>query len=553
MDAGMESPTPMVRRGWAIPAAAVLPWSSDRTGRRTRAPAWLWLPVLAIGCLALLPLVYLVIRSSDGSAQAWQTLLRPKTVQVLANTLLLVGAVSVATTALALPLAWLTVRTDLPGRRFWSTALVLPLVVPSYVGALALVAALGPRGLLQQMLEPFGVAALPSIYGFWGAWLALTLFTLPFPLLSIRAALAGLDPSLEEAARSLGMPARAAFWRVTVPRLRPAIGAGGLLVALYTIGDFGVVSLLRYDSFARAIYTAYRSSFDRAAAALLALALLLLTLVFLAAERRVRGRATLHRVGAGSGRRARDVRLGRWRWPALALCAAVVLLALGLPLVVLAYWALRFLLADGEASPYLLAATRVSFALGLATAVLATLAALPVAILRVRFGGRLAVVVERIAHLTYALPGIVLAIAFVAISVRTPWYQTFPILVVAFALRFLPQAVGAAQLSLLQINPRLEDAARGLGRSFLATLWQVTVPLARPGVLAGALLVLLTTMKELPITLLLLPTGARTLPTLIWTNAADARYGEAALPALLLVALTSGPAFLLARREHATI
>src|SRR5690606_18082168 len=134
-------------------------------------------------------------------------------------------------------------------------------------------------------------------------------------------------------------------------------------------------------------------------------ALLLLTLVFLAAERRVRGRATLHRVGAGSGRRARDVRLGRWRWPALALCAAVVLLALGLPLVVLAYWALRFLLADGEVSPYLLAATRVSFALGLATAVLATLAALPVAILRVRFGGRLAVVVERIAHLTYALPG----------------------------------------------------------------------------------------------------------------------------------------------------
>lgn len=551
MYAGTESRSPLARRGQASLIPANLRWAAARSHPLARPPAWLWLPVLAVGILAMLPLVYLVVRASDGSAQAWHTLLRPKTLRVLANTLLLIGAVAFATTALALPLAWLTVRTDLPGRRFWSTALVLPLVVPSYVGALALVAALGPRGMLQQVLEPFGVGALPSIYGFWGAWLALTLFTLPYPLLTIRAAWQGLDPSLEDAARGLGLSARAAFWRVTLPQLRPAIGAGGLLVALYTVGDFGVVALLRYDSFARAIYTAYRSSFDRAAAAILALALLALALVFLAAERRVRGRATLHRVGAG--RRARDVRLGRWRWPAFALCAGVVLLALGLPLVVLAYWAIRFLLAEGEAGPYLLAAARVSLALGLATALLATVAALPVAALRVRFGGRLGAVVERVTHLTYALPGIVLAIAFVAIGIRTPWYQTFPILVVAVALRFLPQAIGATQVSLLQVSPRLEDAARGLGRGLLATLWHVTAPLARPGVLAGALLVLLTTMKELPITLLLLPTGARTLPTLIWSNAADARYGEAALPALLLVALTSGPAFLLARRDRATV
>jgi iron(III) transport system permease protein len=521
-----------------------------RTARRP--PIWLWLPALVVGVIVLLPLVYLVVRASEGGEAAWFVIARPRTVEIVLNTVTLVVAVAGSTVVIAVPLAWLTTRTDLPGRRFWATVSVLPLVLPSYVGALVFVAALGPRGMLQGWLEPLGVERLPSIYGFWGSWLALTLFTYPYTYLSVRAACRGLDPGLEEAARGLGLNARQTFFRITLPQLRPAIGAGALLVALYTLGDFGVVSLLRFDAFTRAIYVQYQTAFDRSAAAALALLLVAFTVTLLVVETGIRGRATLYRLGSGSARLAKPAALGRWRYPAVGFCATVALLALGLPLAVLGYWLVRTLL-ERDAGQHLLPAMLTSLTLGAWTAVLATVAAVPLAILAVRYPGWPGRLAERSSYLGYALPGIVLAIAFVALGVRTPWYQTLPLLILACAVRFLPQAVGSTRLSLLQVSPRLEEAARGLGRSLPRVIWEVTLPLARPGLLAGAALVLLTTMKELPVTLLLLPVGERTLPTLIWTAAGDTRYGEAALPALVLIAVSALPTLVLAVREKVAI
>ena len=519
---------------------------------RRRPPIWLWLPALIVGVIVLLPLLYLVARASEGGEAAWFVIARPRTVEIVLNTVTLVVAVAASTVVIAVPLAWLTTRTDLPGRRFWATVSVLPLVLPSYVGALVFVAALGPRGMLQGWLEPLGVERLPSIYGFWGSWLALTLFTYPYTYLSVRAACRGLDPGLEEAARGLGLNARQTFFRITLPQLRPAIGAGALLVALYTLGDFGVVSLLRFDAFTRAIYVQYQTAFDRSAAAALALLLVAFTVTLLVVETGIRGRATLYRLGSGSARVAKPAALGRWRYPAVGFCATVALLALGLPLAVLGYWLGRTLL-ERDAGQHLLPAMLTSLTLGAWTAVLATVAAVPLAILAVRYPGWPGRLAERSSYLGYALPGIVLAIAFVALGVRTPWYQTLPLLILACAVRFLPQAVGSTRLSLLQVSPRLEEAARGLGRSLPRVIWEVTLPLARPGLLAGAALVLLTTMKELPVTLLLLPVGERTLPTLIWTAAGDTRYGEAALPALVLVAISALPTLVLAVREKVAI
>lgn len=507
-------------------------------------------PALVVALLALLPLLYLVVRGTSDLALLFQNLWRLRTLQVLGNTLLLVGAVAISTTALAVPLGWLTARTDLPGRQFWTIALTLPLVVPSFVAALAFIAALGPRGLVQQILEPIGVSRLPSLYGFWGAWLILTLSTLPYAFLTVRAALMGFDASQEEAARSLGLGPWQAFRRATLPQLRPAIALGGLLCALYTLGDFGVVTLLRYDSFTQAIYTSYRSSFDRSTAAGLSLFLTLIAVIALVLEARVRGQATLHRVSSGVRRPAPVVRLGRWRWPSLMLSGVVVAASLGLPLAVLGYWCARQVLTQ-ITSTHLLEATQTSIVLGLGAAVIAGVAAVPVAVLSVRYPSTLSHVIERATYLTYAMPGIVIAVAFVAITVRTPWYQTMGILMLACACRYLGQAVGATRVSLLQISLRLEEAARGLGASLPGALWRVTLPLARPGWLAGILLVFLTTIKELPITLLLIPAGERSLPTLIWTAAGDARYGEAAVPALLLVAITAIPTYLLAHRRQA--
>jgi iron(III) transport system permease protein len=403
--------------------------------------------------------------------------------------------------------------------------------------------------LLQGWLGGVGVERLPAIYGFWGSWLTLTLFTYPYVFLAVRTALRGLDPALEEAARCLSRGPWRTFLTCTLPQLRPAIAAGALLAALYSVGDFGVVTLLRYDAFTRAIYVQYGSVFNRAAAAALALLLVFFAAALLLAEARVRGRATFHRVGSGAARPTRPVPLGRWRFPALAFCGGVVGLALGVPLAVLGYWFVRSL-GEGIALAPLAAAALHSLTLGGWTAAAATLAALPVALLAARFSGRLGAVADRVSFLGYALPGIVVALAFVTIGVQTPFYQTLPLLVLACAVRFLPQAIGSARLSLLQVGPRLEEAARSLGRSQAGAVASVTVPLARPGMLAGAALVLLTTMKELPTTLLLSPTGYDTLATRIWTAASDAAYGTAAAPALLLIAVSALPTLLLAARDR---
>src|SRR5690606_4635797 len=190
-------------------------------------------------------------------------LLDGRTLKVISNSLLLTGAVVAAAALIGVPFAWLTARTDLPFRRFWLVAGLLTMVIPSYIGAMMYIAAFGPRGLLQSLLEPFGVQSLPSIYGFWGAWLSITLFTYPYVVLPVRAALLNMDPALDESARSLGMNRWKVFWRVTLPQLRPAMATGMLLTALYTLSDFGAVALMRYDAFTRVIYLQYTSSFDR--------------------------------------------------------------------------------------------------------------------------------------------------------------------------------------------------------------------------------------------------------------------------------------------------
>ena len=175
--------------------------------------------VVALVCL---PLVYLVVRVVEGGADAWVVLGRARIIELVGNTALLVVLVTGAALALGVPLAWLVTRTDLPGRRLWAVAAALPLVIPSYVAALVLLAAFGPRGFLQQVLEgPFGIERVPEIYGLPGAVLALTISTYPYVYLLAAAALRDLDPALEEASRSLGRSRAETFRRVTLPVLRP--------------------------------------------------------------------------------------------------------------------------------------------------------------------------------------------------------------------------------------------------------------------------------------------------------------------------------------------
>lgn len=545
----IHTPDRIQPRGVA-PGLEIPAWRWRRDARRRRPPAMLVIPALTIGLVMLLPLAYIVMRAAESDSAIWNLVFRERTGIVLRNSVTLAAAVAAAGSCIAVPLAWLTTRTDLPFRRFWTVVAGLPLVIPSYVGALAIVAALGPRGMLQGWLEgPFGVERLPDIYGFTGAWVTLTLFTYPYIYMSARAALNGLDPSLEDASRCLGYGAWPTFFRCVLPQLRPAIASGGLLAALYTISDFGVVTMLRFDVFTRAIYVQYRSSFDRGAAAVLASLLVLVAVGLVIAEGRIRGRHTYHALGSSARREPRVVALGRWRWVSVAFCGVVALGALGLPIFVLVYWIARGI-SGGEGIgrlPELIGNTLVAGGLA---AIVTTLAALPIAALAVRHRGWIAQLGARIAYLGYALPGIVIALTFVYFGANhvPAIYQTMLLLVVAYTVRFLPQAVGAQRLSLLQLNPRLEEASRTLGRSALQTVARVTLPLARPGVLTGAALVMLTVMKDLPITLILAPIGFDTLAREIWQFTTTGSYGRAAAPALALVLLSTIPSLLLTTR-----
>jgi iron(III) transport system permease protein len=519
------------------------------SGGGRRPPPLLVAPAVATVALLLLPLAYLVIRASEGGGRGFDVLIRGSTLHLLWSTGLLVAGVVAAAVLVAVPLAWLVTRTDLPGRRWWAVAAALPLVVPSYVAALCLLGAFGPRGLAADAL---GVDRLPDIRGYWGALVALTLSTYPYVFLLTSATLRDLDPSLEEAARGLGLSRGQVFRRVTVPALRPPVAAGGLLVALYVLSDFGVVSLMRYDALTRAIFLQYRSLFDRTPAAVLGLVLVGLTAVVLLLELRGRSDRSFHRTAPGASRRPAPVPLGRWKAPALAFCAAALGVFLVVPVAVLMTWLVRGIERGDVSLPWSQAWG--SLTASGAAAIVAMAASLPVALLAVRYPRRWTRGLERASFAANALPGIVIALALVFFAARyaPALYQTFALLVFAYVVRFFPQGLTGTETALLRVPPRMEEASRGLGRGALATTARVTVPLVRPGLLAGGALVFLSAMKELPATLLLRPIGFETLATEIWSLTGVGAYSRAALPALVLIGV-SVPVLLILQRDRSEV
>ncbi|TDC63018.1 iron ABC transporter permease [Actinomadura sp. GC306] len=498
-----------------------------------RAPWVLLGPACLAGALALLPLGYLAVRALErGPGFAWSVVTTEGTAQLMGRSLALATAVVLACLILGISLAWLTVRTALPGVRWWAVAATLPLAVPSYVAAFA------------------WLSAVPGLTGFTGSAVSLTLVSYPYVYLPVAAALRGLDPAHEEAARSLGLGPVATFVRVVLPHLRPAAAGGGLLVALYVLSDFGAVSLMRYDTFTRGIYVSYQASFDRTPAAALSVVLVLMTVGLVALETRTRGRRRHARTGSGTARPPVPVPLGRMAAPALAWCGAVVSAAVVFPLATLAYW-----LVTGQRSTWDLPrfAETAGATLGAAAAgaLLTTVLALPVGVVAARYRGRAAELLEQAAYAGHALPGITVALALVFFAVRYvhPIYQELPLLVCAYAVLFLPIAVTATRAAVLQSPPVLEDVARSLGHRPLRVLRTITVPLAAPGVAAGAALTFVVCMKELPATLLLRPTGMDTLATRLWTETGVGAYADAAPYAAVLILLAAVPSYLLGRHR----
>ncbi|HHZ63581.1 MAG TPA: iron ABC transporter permease, partial [Dehalococcoidia bacterium] len=390
-----------------------------------RPPVFLVASAVAVALAALIPVVYLIVRSV-GSGSEWADIIwRVSTAAVFGRTFLLIAAVTAISITVAVPVAWLTVRADIPLRRVLSVASVLPLVLPSFVMATTVIEMYSPRGVLQGWVSIFGVERLPDIYGLGGATLVLVLMTYPYVLLTVRGALRRMDPGLEEAARAMGYGPIHTFRAVTLPMLRPAIAAGSLLVGLYTLSDFGGVTLLRYQTFTSTIMIQYETSIDRTLAAVLSLVLVVIAVVLLVGEGFTRGRGAYHRSTVGAVRPARRVDLGRWRWGGVAVVGLPVLIGLVIPIGVLVYWLARGLVNDQQLLPLLIPA-RNSLYISLLAAVLTLGAALPVAILAVRFRSGLSRFIERSTYIGFGLPGVVVALSlvFFGINVARPPRQS---------------------------------------------------------------------------------------------------------------------------------
>ncbi|MGH9013542.1 MAG: ABC transporter permease [Acidimicrobiia bacterium] len=532
-------------------ADAPLPPPPARRRFRSRAPLPLTAGSLVVAALFAGPLVYLAVRNAQRGGDALDVVRSSAASGPLARTLLLAATVAAACAALGMAVAWLVVRTDLPAGRVFRVLLALPLVIPSFVGALALVAAFAQGGLLDELL---GIERFPQVRGYWAAFATLTLLSYPYVYLPVAARLSALPPSLEETARSLGRSPTAVFGTVVLPQAMGAVVAGALLVFLYVVSDFGAVSILRYDTLTVRIDSA--RLFDPTTARALGLLLALVALAVVAIERAV-SRRRVHTEAVAAGRSSFQAPLGLWKAPAFLFVTAVVATALVAPLAVLARWVWRGLGDDrssrGTGFSDLWHPLLNTAGIAVVTAVVAVAVVLPVAYLTVRHRSRAGSVANALVVGGFALPGLVIALAVVFWVLQAPLfgglYQTFPLLVFAYVVHFGAQAMRSSQVAVSGVPRRIDDAARSLGAGRLRRLGTVEVPLMLPGLAAGAGLVLLSTMKELPATLLLAPIGFDTLATRIWSATESAFFARAGLSALALVALSGVLTWLLTIRR----
>jgi iron(III) transport system permease protein len=413
----------------------------------------------------------------------------------------------------------------------WHALLCAPLAIPAFVNSYGWVS-------LTHAVQSYG-----------GAVLVVSLSYYPLVYLPVVAMLSVLDAATEEVAWSLGNSRLRTLFTVVLPRIAPAVLGGALLVALHVMAEFGALQLLAYQTFTTAIYGQYRSAFASEGGTVLASVLVLGCMLLLTLELVVRGRRRLARVGRGAGRPAEPARLGHWRIPLVTALLGLVSMTLGVPIYALIRWLVigsSTEFVEGDVSQALVG----TLTLAVTAAVITTVLAIAPAWLAVRQRGPIAIFLERCTYTANALPGIVVALALVWVSIRwTPTiYQTLPVLLAAYSIMFLPRAVVSVRGSLEHAPAQLEQVSRSLGQSAWATLRRVTVPLVAPGLGAGAALTFLAVSTELTATLILAPTGTSTLATEFWSNSSAVRYGAAAPYALLLILVSLPATYVLGRQ-----
>ncbi|HEX3593276.1 MAG TPA: iron ABC transporter permease [Pseudonocardiaceae bacterium] len=509
----------------AVRQAAVRHPAAQRLRRFSGRPrVVLYLVATAVALALLLPEAFLLLQAHDvGWAELKRVLVRPLSVELLRNTVELAVVVTVCTAIIGTAAAWCVERTRLPGKRVWAVLVVLPVSIPDFV-----------VGYAWHSLFPTFVD-LPA------ASVVMTLDLYPLVYLPVAAALRRTDPALEETAHSLGYGPFATFRRVVLPQIRPALFGGCLVVLLALLAEFGAFEILNFRTFTTEIFTELQV--DSSAASAMSLLLVTLGIVVLIGEGLSSGRGRISRAGPQASRPPIRRRLGPWLVPTTLGLALVVVLAVGLPIGTLVYWLTHSQQTTLPASTTLLDATLVTVRYSAGAALVATIAAIPVALLAARRQGRIAMVLERSTYLIQSVPGVVIALSLVFFSVRYlfPLYQTSVLLVIAYALLFFPLALVCVRASAMQASPRLAEMGRSLGHRPISVLFRVTLPIIAPGVAAAFCLVFLSSVTELTATLVLVPTDVHTLATQFWAFQTNTAYGAAAPYAAVIVAIAAIP------------
>jgi iron(III) transport system permease protein len=526
---------------------------------------------VALAAIASLPILAVFVRAvAPGAGDTWSHLAQTVLPDYVANTLLLVVLVGIGAGIGGTATGWLIAQRRFPGSRVFGWALLLPLAMPAYVMAYAYTDALQYSGPVQTALrDAFGWSRgdyrFPEVRSVGGAAVMFVFTLYPYVYLLARTAFLERPPALIEAARTLGLDRRQAFWRVEMPLARPAVAGGIALVLMETLADYGTVAYFAVDTFTTGIYRAWFSLGDRAAAAQLAIALLGFVVLALALERMSRRASRV--AGAARGRGVAPSvppkLAGARAWLATLVCAVPLAVGFLIPVALLlrlflvepdvvdaarfATWAWNSLRVSAIAAVLAVAlAGLVAYAVRVApshwtrgTSQLLTLGyAVPGTVLAVGVllpvGAADAMLADTVKRITGASPGLILT-------------GTVFALVYAYLVRYFAVAWNSIEPGLSRVTPTMDQAARSLGAGTMETLSRVHAPLLARSAAAAFLLVFVDVMKELPATLVMRPFNFDTLATQTYLFARDERLAEAALPSLAIVAVGLVPILFLAR------
>lgn len=538
------------------------------SGGSGRAPRWFATSgfLVVMGYLTLGPLVFLLLGTfSDQNGLTLEVVREAYAAHALGdmvvNSLIFAGGSAALAVAIGTTLALLIERTDIPGKSLIFAASLAPLVVPGILHTVAWILLASPRiGVLNQLLEPIFGPQVLDVFTMGGMVAIEGLHLAPLVFLLMVAVLRSMDPSLEEAAFTSGARTYDVLKRVTLPLMRPALSAAAIIMTVRSLGAFEVPALVGMQGgvwvFTSRIWRALsgaRADFGNAGA--YAVALLGLTCLGIALHARLTRRRRAYQTVTSKGRRARTIRLGRWRRPAAVLLGLYLSITVVLPLLVLLYAATQpFYSVPSLASlsnmtldnfrevlslDQVLTATRnsVVLSIGTATLVMAATAVAAWLVVRSRIPGRW--MIDGVASLPLAVPGLVIGVALLFVYLRSPVpvYGTLWLLLIAYVTRELPYGMRYSVASMLQVHSDLEESAQTSGASWLQTFRRVVLPLIAPGLAAGWIYLVIVSLRELSSSILLYSPGNEVLSILMWEQWQNGQFTQLAALAILMVAV----------------